>query len=594
MEEAIRQPIVCVLGHVDSGKTTLLDKIRGSAVALREVGSMTQHIGATYFPLKTLQEICGPLLERMRWEINIPGLLVIDTPGHSAFINLRRRGGSVADIAILVIDVIRGFEAQTHESLSILKSRRTPFVVAANKIDTIPGWKKHPNTSFSESYRLQDPSVRRQLDDLIYTVMGTFSRLGIRAERFDGVTDFAKTVSIVPLSARTGEGIPELLMVLVGLTQYYMKKALAVTPGQGKGTVLEVREEPGLGMTLNALIYDGALRRGDTVVVGGREKPIVTKVRAILLPKPLDEMRDPRDKFTPVEEVSAAAGVKIAAPMIEDALAGGPILSVTQDQPVEEIVASVSEEVGRIRVSTDRSGVVLKTDTLGSLEAIDGQLEGDGVPIRLADVGNISRRDIVEASIVGAEAPLYGVVLGFNVKVLPDAEAEARTRGVPVFLSDVIYRLIGDYEDWVRREREARIREALEALVKPGKVRVLPGFVFRESKPAIFGVEVLAGRIRPKYPMVKTDGSVVGEIAQIQDRGQTIQEATATMRVAVSMREPTVGRHFVEGDTLYMAVPEGHVKELLERHRGYLSPEEVETLNELIEIMRKSRPLWGL
>ncbi|MFQ6076969.1 MAG: translation initiation factor IF-2, partial [Candidatus Bathyarchaeia archaeon] len=428
----------------------------------------------------------------------------------------------------------------------------------------------------------------------IYTVMGTFSRLGFRAERFDEVTDFAKTVSIVPLSAKTGEGIPELLTVLIGLTQQYMQKELMVTAGQAKGTVLEVREELGLGITLNAIIYDGVLRRGDTIVVGGREKPMVTKVRAILLPKPLDEMRDPRDKFTPVERVSAAAGVKIAAPLIEDALAGGPILAATQDQPVEELVALVSEEVGRIRFSTDRYGVVLKTDTLGSLEAIVGQLDGGGVPIRLADVGNISRRDVVEASVVRAEAPLRGVVLGFGVKVLPDAGEEAKARGVPVFLNDVIYRLIEDYEGWVRREREAMVREALEALVRPGKVRVLPGFVFRESKPAIFGVEVLAGRIRPKYPMAKTDGSVVGEIAQIQDRGETISEATAMMRVAVSMREPTVGRHFDEGETLYVAVPESHVKELMKRYESYLSPEEAETLNELIEIMRRSRPLWGL
>ncbi len=594
MGGAIRQPIICVLGHVDAGKTTLLDKIRGSAVALREVGSMTQHIGASFFPLKTLQEICGPLLKRFKGEIMIPGLIVIDTPGHSAFVNLRTRGGSVADMAILVVDIIRGFEAQTHESVSMLKSRRTPFVVAANKIDMITGWVKHSDATLMESLRLQDRSVQRQLDDLIYTVMGTFSRLGLRADRFDRVGDFTTTVAIIPVSAKTGEGIPELLSVLVGLTQQYMQQKLRVASGPAKGVVLEVKEELGLGVTLNSIIYDGVLREGDIIVVGGKEKPIVTKVRAILLPKPLDEIRDPRDKFTPVEELSAAAGVKVVAPGLEEAVAGAPILAVAPGLPIEEAVRSVSEEVERVKITTDKVGVVLKADSLGSLEAIVDELENRSIPVRLADIGNISKRDILEASIVKASAPLYGVVLGFDVKVLPDAEEAAMAQRVPTFLNNVIYRLVEDYSSWMKSEQEARIKEQLETLIRPGKVKVMPGFIFRKSKPAIVGVEVLAGRIRPKYPMVNVDGKMLGEITQIQDKGQPTTEASVGMKVAVSMKEPMVGRQFDEGDILYVGVPENQMKELKTKYQRYLSPEDEQTLEELAQVMRKTKPLWGL
>jgi translation initiation factor 5B len=590
----LRQPIICVLGHVDAGKTTLLDKIRGSAVTSREVGSMTQHIGASFFPMETLKEICGALATGVSEKITVRGLLVIDTPGHSIFMNLRRRGGSVADLAILVIDVVRGFEPQTYESLSILKNRKTPFIVAANKIDAIPGWVHHPNMAFRESFSRQDPAVRRQLDDLLYTLMGTFSRLGFKAERFDRVTSFTTTIAIAPVSAKTGEGIPELLAILIGITQQYMQAKLATSEGPARGTILEVKKEAGLGTTLDAIIYDGSLSRGDTIVVGGKETPITTKVRALLLPKPLDEMRDPRDKFTPVPSVSAAAGVKISAPNIDDAVSGAPIYAVGADESLDEIVAAVTEEVDSLRIVADRLGVTLKTDTLGSLEAIVNELENNGVPVRFADVGDVSRRDVVEAAMIKRTAPFQGVILAFNVKLLPDAEAEARSQEVPVFQNNVVYRLIEEYHAWVEDERKAQVKREMASLIYPGKIRVLPGLVFRKSKPAIFGVDVLTGKIQPRTALISVEGRNVGEVSQIQDEGQAISEAGHGMKVAISVRGATMGHDFNEGDVLYVGVPEDHVKKFHAKYLTELSADDIQTLKELSEVMRKTHLLWGI
>ncbi len=588
----LRQPIVCVLGHVDAGKTSLLDKVRGSAVAMREVGNMTQHIGASFFPLETLKELCGPLAKAVG-QIDISGLLVIDTPGHNVFMNLRRRGGSVADIAILVIDVTRGFEAQTHESLSILRGRKTPFLVAANKIDQIPGWAKHPGSTFLESYKKQDPSVQRQLDEYLYSVIGTFSRFGIKADRFDNITDFTKTVAIIPVSAKTGEGIPELIAILIGLTQQFMQQKLLFVEGPGKGTVLEVKEEPGLGLTVNVILYEGTIQRGDTIVVGGKEAPVVTKIRAILLPKPLDEIRDPRDKFTPVESVSAAAGIKISAPDIENVISGAPLYAASEEQTVEKLVKQVSEEVEKLRVVTDKVGVILKTDTLGSLEAIVSELENNGIPVRLADIGDVSRREIVEAATIKKTAPLQGVVLSFGVKVLHDAEEEAKVLGIPVFQSNVIYHLVDEYKEWMEKERDAETKRALEALTLPGMMRVLHNCIFRKSKPAIFGVEVMKGHVKQGYRLVNKNGKNLGDIMQIQDNGENVPEATIGMQVAVSMREPTIGRDFDEGDVLYVAVPEPDYKKLMAKHQKDLSSDDLEALKELNEVMRKNNPIWG-
>ena len=397
----IRQPIVCVLGHVDSGKTLLLDKIRKTSVGAREAGGITQHIGASFFPVETIQQMIGPALaSTLKSGIEIPGLLVIDTPGHEAFTNLRRRGGSVADIAILVVDVLRGFEAQTYECIEILKAKKTPFIVAVNKIDRVAGWVAQPDSSFLKSYAKQNSYVKEDLDNKLYDVMGTFSRLKINSDRFDHIKDFTSTVALVPVSAKTGEGIPELLMVLIGLTQQYLKKQLQTTEGPAKGSVLEIKEEPGLGLTLNAIIYDGTLNKDDLFVVGGKEKPIVTRIKAILVPKPLDEMRDPRDKFTSVDSVFAAAGVKIVASDLEGALAGAPLYAVGPGETPDKYAKIIEDEIKKIRIAKQVEGVILKADTLGSLEAIAEMLKTSNVQVRIADIGDVSKRDVIEASAV--------------------------------------------------------------------------------------------------------------------------------------------------------------------------------------------------
>ncbi len=590
---SIRQPIVCVLGHVDSGKTLLLDKIRNSSVQAREAGGMTQHIGASFFPIGTLKEISGPLLEKLGGDIKIPGLLVVDTPGHEVFANLRRRGGGVADIAILVIDILRGFEAQTFESMEILRSRKTPFLVAANKIDRIHGWKPIIGASFSETYEMQDSYVRRDLDEHLYEIIGKFSQLSFRADRFDRINDFKRTIAIIPTSAVTGEGIPELIAILTGLTQEYLKDRLKTTEGPARGTVLEVKEEVGLGVTVNVIVYDGTLRKNDLVVLGGKSKPIVTTVRAILLPKPLDEIRDPRDKFSSVDEVSAASGIKIAAPGLDEALAGAPLYAVPSRDSLERYVEEVSEEIQRIKISTEIEGIVLKTDALGSLEAAAESLRANDVPIRMADVGDVSKRDVLEAAIVKDRSSLFGVILVFNARVLPDAEIEAEDRKVPIFRNNIVYHLIDDYLEWMRKEKETQESWEFQRLVKPAKMKFIPGYVFRKAKPAIIGIEILSGKITPKIHLTNNQGKDLGEIQQIQDKGEAVHNAEAGKEVAISMDKPVVGRHFNEGDVLYTMIPEPHAKLLLTKFKENLNNEEIKTLEEYVHIMRKTIPFWG-
>src|SRR3989442_549594 len=493
----IRSPIAVVLGHVDHGKTTLLDKIRGTSVAAREPGQITQSIGASLIPAQTITRICGPLLTRFNLKIEVPGILFIDTPGHETFSNLRKRGGSAADVAVLVIDLTKGIEPQTVESLNILKARKTPFLVCCNKIDAIPGWKSSPDGSFLANTEQQRPEVLTDLDNRIYTMMGTLSRYSFRADRFDRIKDFSKTIALVPASAKTGEGLPELMAMLVGLTQIFMKRELTIG-------------------------------------------------------------------------------------------AGSHIYGVDDPLKRVELERKVLSEVESVKVSTDRTGVIVKADALGSLEALTTSLSVSKVPVRLADVGEISRRDVVEAEVVRAKDPYLAAILGFNVKLLPDAEQEIKETGIPVFRGDIIYRVLEDYSRWVEAQSAAGVKAEMELLIRPGKMRILKGFVFRRNDPAIVGVEVLEGIVRPKYPVINGSGKRIGVVLRVQDQGKDVPEVGAGKQVAVSIDKPIGGRHIFEGDILYVDVPPKHAKTLSSKFRDYLSPAELALLDELASLAAKN------
>ncbi|MFQ5887087.1 MAG: translation initiation factor IF-2 [Candidatus Hydrothermarchaeales archaeon] len=589
----IRQPIVSVLGHIDHGKTSILDAIRGTTIVDREAGLITQHIGATEVPLETIENISGKLMENLKSKIRIPGLLFIDTPGHEAFITLRRRGGALSDLAVLVIDINEGFQPQTIESLNILNGYKTPFLIAANKIDKIHGWSPNPNSPFMKSIAMQAEDIKNLIDTKVYELVGRLHEEGFQSERFDRVESFEKQITIIPVSAKTGEGIPELLMVLVGLAQRFLEKQLEIEErGPAKGTVLEVKEERGLGVTIDSIIYDGEIKRGDTIVVGALEDVIVTRVKVLLKPKPLDEIRDPRYRFEAVKELSAACGVKISAPNLQDALPGAPI-KVARDG-IEEIKAEVKREIEEVKVETDALGVVISADTLGSLEALINMLNQEGIPIRRADMGDVSKRDVMEAKTV-KDADFEGAaILAFNTGILKDAEAKAIDSGIEIFQNSVIYKLIEDYQKWLEESRERKKKEEFEALIKPAKIKILPHCIFRHSKPAIVGVEVISGTIKPRSKLMNQGGTIVGTVKAIQEKNKNIEKARKDDQVAVSIDGPTVGRQINENDILYTDVPESHAKLFETKYKGFLSSDEDEAYDEIKAIKRKESSLWAM
>ena len=591
----LRQPVLVVLGHVDSGKTSLLDTIRGTGVQAREAGGITQHIGASFFPIDTIKQLTGPLYEKLaKSESPVPGLLVIDTPGHEVFANLRSRGGSAADIAIVVIDANKGFEQQTFESIEILKRRKVPFVVALNKVDMITGWRRINSPYVTEQVKAQDSSVTTMLDERIYNVVGSLSKLGYNSEGFWRVKDFTKEVAIVPVSAAKNIGIPELLAVVVGLSQQFMAKRLERREGPARGIILEIKEEIGLGPSANLVLIDGILRVGNDIIVAKRDRAVVTRIKALLLPKPLDEMRDPRDKFKPVAEVVSAAGVKITSPDLEGVLAGSPLYVLENKEEETRLRPIVEDEIkNTIVADNDTQGVILRCDTIGSLEAIRDMLGKAEVPIQKADIGHITRRDVLAASAVKEKNRYLGVILGFNVKILEEANREAQERGIQVFSERVIYNLVRNYTDWVSYQREHEDSILFNEIPPICRFQFMRGFVFRRNFPAVFGAEIQIGKLRQKVEVINEVGKRIGIIHQIQENGKPIDEATQGEQVAVSIKEISVGRHINEGDIFYTNLKSKEAKLLLERFSARLTPDEKSLLDKIIEMKRRVDPSYA-
>lgn len=573
--EKIRQPIVAVLGHVDHGKTLLLDSIRQTRVQHGEAGGITQHIGASFIPIETVKNICGPLMDKLNIGITIPGLLFIDTPGHEAFVTLRKRGGSVADIAVLVIDINTGFRPQTDESLAFLREFKTPFIIAATKTDKVPGWFPHKNECILDSLQKQRDDVKAELDKKIYELVAQLAERGLDAERFDRIEDFTKHVAIVPCSGMTAEGVPELLMMLTGLAQQFLKGKLAVSE-RGKGVVLELKELRGFGPTIDVVVYDGTVRKGDYIVIGGKE-PTVTKIKALLLPKPLKEIRVEK-QFDSVREVHAAAGVKIAAPGLENVIAGSPIIAVRKEADVEKAKEEVQKDVEQVEFTKGIDGIIIKADTLGGLEAMIKMLTEEGFPIRKAEVGRVNKQDVIEAQNV--KDGLKKVILAFNVRTLAEAEELAGDLKITIFYSNIIYKIIEDYKEWTYQRKERELQEKLERAVRPVKVKLLKGCIFRASNPCIVGVEVLAGHLKKGVRLKNKEDKIIGEVKEMQKGGENIDSATAKENVAISMDDPIANRHIFENDILVSYLTKDDRALLKEVHEK-LAEDEKELLNEI-------------
>ena len=518
-KDNLRSPICCILGHVDTGKTKLLDKIRQTNVQEGEAGGITQQIGATYFPVDALQQKTAVVNKDGKFEFKVPGLLVIDTPGHESFSNLRSRGSSLCNIAILVVDIMHGLEPQTLESMKLLRDRKTPFIVALNKIDRLYGWKKIDNNGFQESLAMQSKGVQTEFRTRVEQTKVAFAEQGFNSELYWENTSMARNVSLVPTSAHTGEGIPDMLKLLTTLSQERMTNSLMYL-SEVECTVLEVKVIEGLGTTIDVVLSNGILREGDRVVLCGLNGPIATNIRALLTPAPLKELRL-KSQYVHNKEVKAALGVKIAANDLEHAIAGSRLVVVGSDDDEDDLLEEVMSDLENLlsKVSKDQRGVSVQASTLGSLEALLEFLRVSKIPVSNISIGPVYKRDVMRAgTMVEKNLKEFAVMLCFDVKVDKEAQAYADEVGVKIFTADIIYHLFDDFTKHMAQLTEQRKEESKLLAVFPCVLR--PVAIFNKKDPIVIGIDVIEGSLKLTTPVAAVKSNPVTGAKEIINLGR--------------------------------------------------------------------------
>jgi translation initiation factor 5B len=586
MKTKIRQPIVTVCGHVDHGKTSILDCLRGTCVQEGEKGGITQKISFTLYPMNQLKMAC-PLIDKSGIKLNIPGFLLIDTPGHAAFTNLRKRGGSLADLAILVIDINEGIKPQTAEVIQILRLNKTPFIIALNKIDNISGWRANLERPLKESIEGQAMNVKQTFDERYMTLIGSLNNHGFDADLYYNISDFTKKIALVPCSARTKEGIPELVMMLCGLSQKYLSDKLKMGK-DAKGVMLEIKKEKSTNY-IEAILYDGELKKSDEIAIANfntDKEPIITKIRI------LEEIEPLCAKFKPKDSVHASTGIRMQLIEKEEVLPGMPFEIYKNN--IKELKEKFKKEISE-KIRTQPNGIIAKADSLGSLEALLFLLENQKIPVVKVGIGNINKADVISAKANLEINELDAIIIGFNVSIEEDTNELIRDQGakIKIITEEVVYKLIEDLIDWRLEKQKAIEKKRLMELATICKLKVLHQYVFRNTSPAIFGVKVEAGKLKHQLHLIDENGEKVGKIKNIESERKSVQEATEGMEVAVSMPGINFERVMKNKNFLYSDLGESQFRNF-KKNKDLLSGSEMKALQELAEIKRKEKADWGI
>ena len=567
----LRAPIVCVLGHVDAGKTKILDKLRHSNVQLGEAGGITQQIGATFIPMENIQSHISKIDERFHTKTRIPGILLIDTPGHASFTNLRSRGSSLCDIAVLILNIDKGIEKQSVESLDLLRMRKTPFIIALNQIDRTYNWRRFDWSGFEDSYRKQKDQQKRLFDEKVEQNKMQFIKNNINAELYYKNTNMKEYVNMVPTSAITGEGLPDLLGLLVYLTDNYLIRQITYKE-EVKCSILEVKVLETIGTTIDVVLVNGTIHVGDKIVIGGLLGPIKTVVKIILLPKPMKEMRV-KCEYERYDEISGAIGVKIFCPDLENALAGSPLYVYKTEEEAEHYCNEISKDFNSIvqkYLNKKGKGIMVQASTLGSLEAILTFLNEQKVEVAVVGVGNLNKKDVIKLQIKHAEDENVMkedlVILCFDNKVLPEAQKVGDENGIKIFVDDIIYHLFDKFIEFKNKSILERKKEKEKEAIFPCSLKTV--MFINKKDPLIIGVSVTEGVLKIGTPIYCVEKNLpLGVVESIEREKKPINnvrpnDGDVAIRIKVADSSLAAGRHFDESSTYVSQITRNSINAL--------------------------------
>ena len=570
----MKSPIVAFLGHVDAGKTSIMDCIRNTYFAYKEIGGLTQTIGVTEVPTFRIEELSKDLLEKFKVKVNVESLIFIDSPGHEAFVTLRERGASIADFAILTVDSKEGIQRQTIESINILKAYKTPFLVAFTKIDMIDGWIPKKDMSFLDFIGSQNQKYTQNLEEKLYSLVSDLSNYGFSSERYDRVKDFTKEVAVVPVSSVNNIGVKDLLVLIIGISQRYLSSEQG---DRSDVAIVEEKAVKGLGKVYDAIVYSGRINVGDKVLMETIDGIKETKIKGIMKLKPLEESRENFGRYESVNSIEAVKPIRLILQNPE-ALIGTSISVFKNEADRENIERTMKSSIQNYN-DEKREGVIVCADSIGSLDAIKKLSESEGIQVGLVKIGSPTKRDLDLAK-VGSKA-----IMCFNVKIDKGIAELANSEGVALIQGKAIYSIIDQYKTFFSQKKDRELQDKLSKITLPAKFRVIEKSVFRRSNPCVFGAEILLGEIRPGYRIIKSDGKPLGKIMDIQNENKKIEGAKSGEKVAVSIDDAVYGRNLYENDVLYTDVGQNDLMNF-EDIRNSLPEDYLIALNEIRKIKR--------
>lgn len=568
-----KAPIVCILGHVDTGKTKILDKLRESNVQGGEAGGITQQIGATFFPYS---ELVNKTNTKFDFDNDVPGLLVIDTPGHETFSNLRSRGSSMCDFAILVVDVLHALEKQTLESIELLKLRKTPFLIALNKIDRVYQWKSETDGFHHFDLQRQSAVTKTEFTDKLNHIILKFAEMGLNTRLFYENPDERKFINIIPTSAITGEGLSDLVKKIIELSSKYMKNKITFKDKM-EATVLEVKNVEGIGITVDAIVSNGSLSENDRIVLCGLDGPIVTNVRSLLVPEPLKELRI-KSVYKNIKCVKASLGIKIVANDLERTMAGSRILRVKDYGDEEDAKQQVMEDIKEL-ANLEKIGIHLQASSLGSLEALIALVKNENIPVASVGIGkNLSRKDILKMKAIKEKDANVGIMLCFDTKIDKEMMDLAESQHIKIFEALIIYNLIDKYKEYTEKLISMNKKKNMAELIYPCKLKIIPEYIFTKRSPLILGVEIIEGKLKINMPLfVKHEDEIiqVGKVTSMIMEKKSVEVADKGGKLSIKIETTDapklIGRDIKVTDLMYSTLTRRSIDVLKEFYKDEIT-----------------------
>lgn len=586
----LKAPVVCFLGHVDAGKTSLMDIIRDTSIQENESGGITQNIGSSFISIADIREKTTTIKGKFCVEHIIPGFLIIDTPGHQAFSSLRERGSSLCDLGILVIDIEEGLQPQTIESIKLLTSKKVPFVIAATKLDKIYNWEETNCLSLQNAFKKQTKDVVMTVVSYIDSIKYELKKEGVKSEFYSKNKKTNRVYSIIPVSSKTKEGLADLLSFLVYLSQNWMSGKITYQD-KIKASIMNCHQDRNQGWVIDVILSNGTLNIGDKFAVAKKSGPHLFTVRNLLTQNTNSKL------WIQHQSVRASAGVRILGSSLDNCYTGTRLYLAIDPKKALEKVDRELTDFWKV-FNYNQNGIVLMAETLGELEACYNVFKEQSINVLDVKIGRLVDTDIgrVKLKLDGELKNENRVIIFFGDKTekqKTELDKCAISHKIKLIISPVVYHLLEKYQEYKDKcleNRRVTLTNSGEAIF-PCRLRILKQHIYMTggSDDILMGVKVMKGILHKGTPLIVPGKNVVlGKVISIQKNHKELDKLESGKEACIRVNKDdyvSYGRHFDFKDIVVSHISRESIDILKDNFRDRMEKEDWMLVIELKKLL---------